>query len=437
MRKLTVRTGFGILILCILLYFLEYVVFAFARMAEFGSLGGWDPFFQVLEIAMALTLAAGITAPLCAAIDRRQESRNVGWRAFLTVLAVVAAAEIVAGPFWIHKRWATDLGSNYRSGYPFDETTPCFSPDGDGIVFCSLRGRRGHIWIMNTDGTDLKQLTDGPFWDVAPRFSPDGSKILFRSDRDIRDLLGTLHLMNADGSAVRCITVQGRAVSSAIFSPDGRNIVLTAGHSAIPDIYSMDCDTGGFTQLTKSGYFENWLCMSPDGRKIAFSRPVHRRPSSDMEIFTMDADGCNQTRLTDNQFFDRSVAFSPDGEKILYLQVKGRSSCETWIMNTDGTDQRLLVDEGPAEFFLRDGRFILTSDKAVPDEYELYSLSADGSNRRQLTHLHGYISQPSCTTDGKRIVFLFERKGRPGRGKGDIYTLTSDGSDLKKIGTNY
>lgn len=86
-----------------------------------------------------------------------------------------------------------------------DERTPAFSPDGERIAFAAARedGSRADIHTMDADGGDPERLTDAPGVDSAPRYSPDGSRILFVRDSG-RD--GTVHLVNADGSAETLVT---------------------------------------------------------------------------------------------------------------------------------------------------------------------------------------------------------------------------------------
>jgi len=79
MPKLTFRDWIGILILCILLLILEYIVFSFAYMAAFGMIAGeMDTFLRVIKIVMALTLAAGIIAGICAVKAKQEESGSDG-----------------------------------------------------------------------------------------------------------------------------------------------------------------------------------------------------------------------------------------------------------------------------------------------------------------------------------------------------------------------
>ncbi|MFO7696644.1 MAG: hypothetical protein R6X16_05755, partial [Anaerolineae bacterium] len=82
---------------------------------------------------------------------------------------------------------------------------PAWSPDGGRIVFVSNdTGNTDDIWIVNADGSGLKNLTPGiSAWDKRPSWSPDGTRIVFWSNRD-----GPmqLYIMGADGRNIRNIS---------------------------------------------------------------------------------------------------------------------------------------------------------------------------------------------------------------------------------------
>jgi TolB protein len=87
-----------------------------------------------------------------------------------------------------------------------DSLYPDISPDGTKIVFAKIDDSPGSdnqydIWVVNTDGSGLTQLTNGTEQDMYPVWSPDGTKIAFsRSDRTFGWPPPDIYVMNADGS---------------------------------------------------------------------------------------------------------------------------------------------------------------------------------------------------------------------------------------------
>ena len=81
---------------------------------------------------------------------------------------------------------------------------PAWSPDGSRIVFVSQDTASDDIWIVNADGSGLRNLTPRErAWDKRPSWSPDGTRIVFWSDREGRMQLFT---MDPDGRNVRNIS---------------------------------------------------------------------------------------------------------------------------------------------------------------------------------------------------------------------------------------
>jgi dipeptidyl aminopeptidase/acylaminoacyl peptidase len=63
------------------------------------------------------------------------------------------------------------------------DTGAAVSPDGEQIAFMSRRDGNWNIYLVNNDGTGLRQLTDDPSEDGLPTWSPDGKAIAFVSNR--------------------------------------------------------------------------------------------------------------------------------------------------------------------------------------------------------------------------------------------------------------
>jgi len=104
------------------------------------------------------------------------------------------------------------------------------SPDGSTLAFTML----GDIYTMPITGGTPRRIASGLAWEVQPRFSPDGSRIAFTSDRGGGD---NIWVMNANGSDMRQVTDESfRLLNQPSWSPDGRFIIakkhFTTGRSA-------------------------------------------------------------------------------------------------------------------------------------------------------------------------------------------------------------
>ncbi|MEO8450288.1 MAG: peptidase S9, partial [Gemmatimonadota bacterium] len=73
-------------------------------------------------------------------------------------------------------------------------TTPSFSPDGSKIVFSGQAGGESDLYTVNSDGTDLRRLTNDKYADLHPVWSPDGKTIAFVTDRGPDTDLETLKI---------------------------------------------------------------------------------------------------------------------------------------------------------------------------------------------------------------------------------------------------
>ena len=193
---------------------------------------------------------------------------------------------------------------------------PNWSPDGSQIVFASKASGNADIYVINSDGSALKKLTDDPLPDLSPVFSADGKEIFF-----VRDIYGKAKLfrMNADGSDARPLTGKEGYEMSPGISPDGRTLLFSGdrvdGKSKALDIFSVQLgDLSSEKILASRPSHDGMAVFSPDGRKVAFTS----LGDGNREIYVMNADGSGLFRLTRNKAEDTYPAFSADGRGVIF-----------------------------------------------------------------------------------------------------------------------
>ena len=100
-------------------------------------------------------------------------------------------------------------------------TYPVPSPDGKRIAFRKFFDNNSEVFVANSDGTGIHNLTNHPAFDGWPAWSPDGRQIAFSSNRNSSY---QIFVMDADGSNVRLVAnTEGRATNPK-WSPDGKFI---------------------------------------------------------------------------------------------------------------------------------------------------------------------------------------------------------------------
>lgn len=155
-----------------------------------------------------------------------------------------------------------------------------YSPDGKQIVFCSNRSgeKNLELFIMNADGSNVRQLTKAPgCYNGGPFFSPDGKKVIFRSDRKKKDQL-QIYVINTDGSGEKALTDDDNWVFWAPYwYKDSRHIIYTAADHSNPlarpnyDLYWMNIETGKKVRLTFAPGADVLPVFSPDYTKIMWT----------------------------------------------------------------------------------------------------------------------------------------------------------------------
>ncbi len=189
------------------------------------------------------------------------------------------------------------------------EAEATVSPQGDKIVFTSMRSGDLELYIMDIDGSNVVQVTDKLGYNGGAFFSPDGKKLVFRANhpeteeeiKKYKDLLAQglveptnmeIFTINIDGTDMRQITNLGQANWAPYFHPSGEKIVFSSNHHTergFPfNIFMINVDGTGLEQVTFDNTFDSFPMFSRDGKQIVFSSNRHNGGTRDTNVFIAD-----------------------------------------------------------------------------------------------------------------------------------------------------
>ena len=218
-------------------------------------------------------------------------------------------------PYSIFKANVDGSNLQRLTNNPQYDAEPIISADGKKIVFGSQRDGDFDIYIMDADGTNVKRLTDTVGYDGGPWFSPDASQIAWRAwypqteqekqqwrENMAKDYVQSTPLdiwvMNSDGSGKKRLTDNGATNWAPSWHPDGQRIIFssnmddwrdeykTYGHNF--ELYLINSDGSNLQRLTFNKVFDSFPMFSPDGKKLAFGANRNAAKPRATDIFIAD-----------------------------------------------------------------------------------------------------------------------------------------------------
>jgi len=294
----------------------------------------------------------------------------------------------------------------------------------------------------------LRQLTFGGE-NAEAYFSPDGRQLVFQSTHPPYDCDQIFVMPVTGGTPTLVSTGKGRTTCS-YFLPDGTSILYASTHLESPncptapdrshgyvwglypgfDIFVKEAKGDSLLRLTDTPGYDAEATVSPRGDKIVFTS----LRSGDLDLYSMNLDGTGVTRLTDEDGYDGGAFFSPDGKEIVYRANHPKTDEERkdyhdllaknlirpgvlslYVMNADGTNRRLVLENGAANFapyFFTDGdRIIFSSNIDDPKgrNFDLYAIHKNGKGLERITTNDTFDGFPMFSPDGKTLVFASNR----------------------------
>ena len=219
------------------------------------------------------------------------------------------------------------------------------------------------IFTARPDGTDVQRLTSNPRRvSFVPDWSPDGEMIAFDSDRvdvDGRKKVVQVYVMNADGSGVTQLTRGGGFHGGPAWSPDGGRLAIETDWGDYPasaGIWIIPAsDPDGVTQeeaqrltaIPKGVEFDGEAQFSPDGSSIVFTR-FKSFEKAKSAIHRVSVDGTGLERLTPWALNASDPDWSPDGQMITFdsgdVPVPRAKPPNIYVMGADGSQRTRLTD---------------------------------------------------------------------------------------------
>lgn len=219
-----------------------------------------------------------------------------------------------------------------------------WSPDGR-IVFSSQTGGQKNLWIVNADGTQLRQLTANLGENYCPSVSPDGRYIVFVSTRYGNQRLWRIEL---EGNNPTQLT-NGLLDHDPQCTPDGKSVIFTAEQRGKRTLWQIPLE-GGDARPLADRYFENPV-LSPDGQWLACTTRDETDPRQRLVAIVHAQTGQVQRLLDTNFPFLLSAGlgdwpswqFTPDSKALAGIYFK-KDRSNVWSLPLNGNSPAQLTN---------------------------------------------------------------------------------------------
>ncbi len=242
-----------------------------------------------------------------------------------------------------------------------------------------LKKRIKKLAIMDQDGANYMDLTDGNHLVLTPRFDPKSQRAIYMSYKNRTPQVFLLDIQTGNQRLVG--NFPGMSFAPR-FSPDGNNAIMSIARDGTTDVYEIGLSDQRLHKLTGGvGTINTSPSYSPDGKQIVFTSDRGGQP----QLYIMNRDGSSQKRISFGDGSYSTPVWSPRGDFIAFTKQKS-GTFYIGVMRADGSGERLLtsswMDEGPT--WSPNGRVIIFSRQQMGQGYQLFAVDLTGFNERKI-----------------------------------------------------
>jgi dipeptidyl aminopeptidase/acylaminoacyl peptidase len=325
---------------------------------------------------------------------------------------------------------------------------PRISPDSTRVAYTASETKmekdkewKGvtHVWVAPTMGGNgqsnggPRQFTRGDKNANAPEWSPDGKYLAFLTDRE-KDGERQVWMMPADGGEAWAVTTHKGGVSGFHFSPDGKQLLLSAADQPSKDeeerkklkddpmvidqdikmthLWLWNIDKKDEKRLTEGNFTTSEPQWSPDGTRVSYTaRPTPKADDGSLgEIWVLTIADRGKKKLAGDPASTDSARWSPDGQWLAYIaspDTGGVSQNSLYLIPATGGTPRELTPKFDLNVgtpvWTPDGRSIFFSANVL-EANEVFSCDVASGAVKQISRRGGATGITEASRDGKIIV---------------------------------